>query len=106
MKQAKIGDVYAFKTERGYRIVQWGYFIEKQGSFVLIFPDFYKEIPSNIEAIISMDNDSLRGVSVAGGVGTGIDVHTVVGETKTIAKTTFKDVAKTILKVAKWFRKR
>ena len=71
----------------------------------LSFP-VYGPFSAGADAIISMDNDSLRGVSVAGGVGTGIDVHTVVGETKTTAKTTFKDVAKTILKVAKWFRKR
>ena len=37
--------------------------------------------------------------------GVGVDVHVVAGETKTIAKTTFKDVAKSILKVAKWLRK-
>lgn len=55
MKRAQVGDVYAFKTERGYRIIQWGYFIEKHGSFVLVFPDFYKEIPSNIEAIVSKE---------------------------------------------------
>ena len=55
MKRTKIGDVYAFKTERGYRIIQWGYFIEKRGNFVRIFPDFYAEIPSDIEAIISKE---------------------------------------------------
>ena len=55
MKRTQVGDVYAFKTERGYRIIQWGYFIEKEGSFVLVFPDFYPEIPSNIEAIVSKE---------------------------------------------------
>ncbi len=53
MKQAKIGDVYAFKTEKGYRIIQWGYSIEKYGNFVRVFPDFYAEIPTNIETIVS-----------------------------------------------------
>ena len=53
MKRTQVGDVYAFKTERGYRIIQWGYFIEKQGNFVRVFPDFYAEIPPNIEAIVS-----------------------------------------------------
>ena len=55
MKRAQVGDVYAFKTERGYRIIQWGYFIEKHGSFVIVFPDFYKEIPSDIEAVVSKE---------------------------------------------------
>ena len=55
MKRTQVGDVYAFKTERGYRIIQWGYFIERHGSFVLVFPDFYPEIPSNIEAIVSKE---------------------------------------------------
>ena len=55
MKRAQVGDVYAFKTERGYRIIQWGYSIEKHGSFVLVFPDFYKEIPSDIEAVVSKE---------------------------------------------------
>ena len=53
MKRTQVGDVYAFKTERGYRIIQWGYFIEKRGNFVRVFSDFYEEIPSDIEAIIS-----------------------------------------------------
>ena len=53
MKRTQVGDVYAFKTERGYRIIQWGYFIEKFGSYVRVFPNFYEELPSNIEAIVS-----------------------------------------------------
>ena len=52
MTRTKIGDVYAFKTERGYRIIQWGYFIEKRGNFVRVFPNFYNEIPQNIEDIV------------------------------------------------------
>ena len=53
MKRTQVGDVYAFKTERGYRIIQWGYFIEKCGKFARIFPGFYKEIPSDVESIVS-----------------------------------------------------
>ena len=48
MKRTQVGDVYAFKTERGYRIIQWGYFIEKHGNFVRVFPNFYEEIPPNM----------------------------------------------------------
>ena len=55
MKRTKIGDVYAFKTERGYRILQWAYDIEKKGEYVRVFPNFYEEVPQNIEKIISGD---------------------------------------------------
>ena len=55
MKRTKLGDVYAFKTERGYRIIQWAYSIEKHGNFVRIFPNFYQNIPSDIDAIVSSE---------------------------------------------------
>ena len=53
MKRTMVGDVYALKTERGYRILQWAYFIEKEGKFVRVFPNFYQEIPTNIDQIVS-----------------------------------------------------
>ena len=52
MKRTKLGDVYALKTERGYRIIQWAYHIEKYGNFVRVFPNFYQDIPSDIEAVL------------------------------------------------------
>lgn len=52
MRRAKVGDVYAFKTERGYRILQWAYKIEKWGRYVRVFPNFYDKIPDNIEDIV------------------------------------------------------
>lgn len=55
MKRTKIGDVYAFKTMRGYRIMQWAYRIEKIGDFVRVFPNFYQEIPVDIESIVFSD---------------------------------------------------
>ena len=55
MKRTKLGDVYAFKTERGYRIIQWAYFIERHGNFVRVFPGFYQKIPTDIESVISSE---------------------------------------------------
>lgn len=55
MKKASVGDVYAFKTERGYRIIHWAYKIDKQGSFVRIFREFYHTIPTNIENLVEHD---------------------------------------------------
>jgi hypothetical protein len=52
MKRSQLGDVFAFKTDRGYRIMHWVYRIEKMGYFVKVFPGFYNEIPENIEEII------------------------------------------------------
>ena len=52
MRRAQLGDVYVFLTERGYRIIHWAYYIEKQGKFVRIFPGFYPQIPDNIEEIV------------------------------------------------------
>ena len=55
MKRTKIGDVYAFKSERGYRILQWAYNIEKMVKYVRVFPNFYQEIPEDIEKIVSSE---------------------------------------------------
>ena len=52
MKRAKLGDVYAFKTDRGYRIIHWAYSVERRGNFSRIFPGFYQEKPQNIEEFI------------------------------------------------------
>ena len=65
MKRTKIGDVYAFKTERGYRIIQWAYTIEKRGDFVRVFPNFYQEIPSNVEDIVSSDCAYIMGFYIS-----------------------------------------
>ena len=40
MKREKLGDVYAFKTDRGYRIMQWAYNIEKRGKYIKVFDGF------------------------------------------------------------------
>lgn len=55
MKRAKLGDVFAFKAERGYRIIQWAYHIPKKGRFLKIFPGFYDEKPSNLIEILNGD---------------------------------------------------
>ncbi len=55
MRRGKLGDVYAFKTERGYRILHYVYYIEKWGQYIKIFPGFYNEQPQNLEEIISGD---------------------------------------------------
>lgn len=57
MNRTKIGDVYAFKTERGYRLLHWAYHIEKQGKFVRVIRGFYTEIPSNICEIVTNECD-------------------------------------------------
>ena len=65
MKRTKVGDVYAFKTERGYRIIQWGYKIEKIGNFVRVFPNFYTDVPKNIEKIITLECEYIIGFNIA-----------------------------------------
>ncbi len=55
MKKTILGDVYAFRTDRGYRLLQWAYFMEKQGKFVRIFPGFYGERPANLQSIVEGD---------------------------------------------------
>ena len=52
MKRSQLGDVFAFKTERGYRIMHWVYHIEKQGKFVKVFAGFYPQMPENLQEII------------------------------------------------------
>lgn len=52
MRRVKLGDVFAFKTDRGYRIVQWVYHIEKYGKHVKIFHGFYNEKPDNLTTIL------------------------------------------------------
>ena len=55
MKRAKLGDVYAFKTDRGYRILHWAYSIDKYGVYVRVFPNFYPEKPLEITDILDGD---------------------------------------------------
>lgn len=55
MRSPKLGDVYAFHTHRGYRIIQWAYSIENQGEFVKVFPKFYAQIPTKTEKIVTGD---------------------------------------------------
>ena len=57
MYRPKIGDVYAFKTERGYRLIHWAYHIEKQGKFVRVIRGFYTEIPNDICEIVTNECD-------------------------------------------------
>ena len=47
MKRYKVGDVFSFKTENGYRILLWAYRIEKFGDYVRVLPGFYDSIPDN-----------------------------------------------------------
>jgi len=55
MRRAKLGDVYAFKTDRGYRIIQWVYHIEKLGKHIKVFPGFYDKEPENLTDILQGD---------------------------------------------------
>jgi hypothetical protein len=48
MKRSQLGDVFAFKTERGYRMMHWVYDVDREGFFVKVFPGFYQEKPANI----------------------------------------------------------
>ena len=64
MKRTKVGDVYAFKSERGYRILQWAYRIEKYGDYVRVFPGFYQEIPENIEEIVFGECSYIMGFNI------------------------------------------
>ena len=47
MKRYRVGDVFAFKTANGYRIILWAYTIDKFGDFVRVLPGFYDTIPSD-----------------------------------------------------------
>ena len=55
MKKALLGDVYAFKTDRGYRILHWAYHIEKMGKYVRIMPGFYPQKPENLKTIVDSE---------------------------------------------------
>lgn len=52
MRRVKLGDVFAFKTDRGYRIIQWAYHIEKYGKYIKVFPGFYNEKPIDLTTIL------------------------------------------------------
>lgn len=55
MRRAKLGDVYAFPTERGYRIIQWVYHIEKLGRYMKVLPGFYPEKPEDLSVLLKGD---------------------------------------------------
>lgn len=56
MRRAKLGDVYALKTERGYRIIQWVYHVEKHGRYIKVFPGFYDKEPEDLTDILQGDS--------------------------------------------------
>lgn len=53
MPRAKIGDAYAVKVPRGYKIIQWAYHMERYGSFIRVFDGLYEAIPENIAEIVA-----------------------------------------------------
>ena len=52
MRQLRLGDICAYKTKRGYRIVQWAYQHAKMGKYVKVFPGFYREKPNDLSSIL------------------------------------------------------
>ena len=48
MKRAKLGDIFAFKTDAGFRIIILAYRVEKFGYFVRVLPGYYDAIPDNV----------------------------------------------------------
>ena len=65
MKRAKLGDVYAFKTDRGYRTIHWAYKVEKIGKYVRVFSDFYQEKPNSLKDIIDGECDYIIGFNIS-----------------------------------------
>ena len=72
MRRSKIGDVYAFQTERGYRLFQFAYKVVRIGKFYRVFPNFYSEIPENLREIILGDYSYLIWYNVATGFRSGL----------------------------------
>lgn len=56
MKRTKLGDVYYVETEKGYKLYQWAYYLEKRGEFIRVFPGLYQSVPDNIEEIVKADH--------------------------------------------------
>ena len=55
MRRLRVGDVFCFQAERGYRLIQLAYKVERKGSYYRVFPGFYPEIPRDPERIVSGD---------------------------------------------------
>lgn len=53
MPRAKIGDVYAVKVPKGYKLIQWAYHMERYGRFIRVFDGLYDAIPENIAEIVA-----------------------------------------------------
>ena len=53
MRRSKIGDVYAVKLQNGCKLLQRAYDIPRVGRFIRVFKGLYKEIPDNIQDIVS-----------------------------------------------------
>lgn len=64
MKKYKAGDVFAFKTINGYRIILWAYSIDKFGDYVRVLPGFYDDIPENALDIAVGNCSFIIGVSI------------------------------------------
>ena len=72
MRRSKIGDVYAFRAERGYRLFQYAYKVDRIGKFYRVFPNFYSEIPENFREIVLGEYSYLIWHNVATGFRSGL----------------------------------
>lgn len=61
MKRIKLGDVFAFKTEKGIKIIQWAYSPPKYGDFIRVFDNLYNKIPKNIDDIVNGSHSYIIG---------------------------------------------
>ena len=59
MRRSKIGDVYSVKLPNGYKLLQRAYVVPRVGDFVRVFKGLYKEIPENIQDIVSGPHEYL-----------------------------------------------
>lgn len=65
MRSARIGDVYAVRVPNGYKLVQWGYYIEKYGKFIRVFDGLYTTIPENIAEIVGSPHSYITSLHVS-----------------------------------------
>lgn len=64
MPRAKLGDVYACKVLKGYKIIQWAYYIERYGRFIRVFDGLYDTIPENIAQIVAGEHSYITDLFV------------------------------------------
>ncbi len=53
MRRSKLGDVYAVKVSKGYRLIQYAFHHPRYGQYIRVFDGVYASVPKKVDDVVS-----------------------------------------------------